>query len=429
MGIQVDLRPPSTQNYHCARWDEEDGDWSVKDPAVPTPGSNSSTTCAFNELGTFSLVWLEDAWRIFLLCSNVDVLTYDGVKRAVTIKSLLRLDSFFLCLLVAAMVAVFILANYRDFQHRNMVVPEGLQVMTSDDADDSLPDVDDEQTKLMKALRMLAYIALGIPASYQDASTLMLANMRSYSARALGEEFRLTEGSDRDVLAQLQLMPWKTALLTFWMASNPVSRIFLYSKSSCRSRAVVFWLQVFTTSSVQFFLSDSASLTVGEGSSVDMCFPFSGFGAMVALYMITIFVDSICTNRVGNLYRFCGDSPPMRFLFLGILCGQVFFLYAFIANTDSEMWYLSIWSLMVIIFQRNVFWVVFEGFWLMVILRRAQRSLDRKEALHRSLSKTSIMAHVSDGRLVESNTSDNEPGKDGEWYQDVCGTWYHYKNG
>ena len=86
----------------------------------------------------------------------------------------------------------------------------------------------------------------------QDTITQILTNMRAYSARALGEEFRLKERSDRDVLAQVQLMQLMTALLTFWMASDPVSRIFLYSKSSCRSRVVVFWLQIFTTSSIQF---------------------------------------------------------------------------------------------------------------------------------------------------------------------------------
>merc|ERR1712194_426109 len=96
------------------------------------------------------------------------------------------------------------------------------------------------------------------------------------------------------------------------MASNPVSRIFLFSKSSRRSRAVVFWLQIFTTTSIQFFLSDSASLTVGEGDSVDMCFPFSGPVASIILYAITFVVDSICTNKVGILYKKFGDSPLMR---------------------------------------------------------------------------------------------------------------------
>merc|ERR1712194_492445 len=250
-----------------------------------------------------------------------------------------------------------------------------------------------------------------------------------YSARALGEDFRLTEGSDRDVLAQLQLMPWKTALLTFWMASNPVSRIFLFSKSSRRSRAVVFWLQIFTTTSIQFFLSDSASLTVGEGDSVDMCFPFSGPVASIILYAITFVVDSICTNKVGILYKKCGDSPPMRSLFFVILCCQVLFLYAFLANTNSDIWYMSCFALALTFFQRTVFWVVFEGFWLMVILRRARRNLDSD-----SKEKSSMVKAV-DCRLVESKNNFDERatmsaihGEDGEWHQDECGMWYQYKN-
>merc|ERR1712194_515622 len=96
------------------------------------------------------------------------------------------------------------------------------------------------------------------------------------------------------------------------------------------------------TTSIQFFLSDSASLTVGEGDSVDMCFPFSGIVAGMILYAITFVADSICTNKVGLLYKKCGDSPPMRSLFLVILCCQVFFLYAFLANTNSDIWYMSV---------------------------------------------------------------------------------------
>merc|ERR1712085_89160 len=62
----------------------------------------------------------------------------------------------------------------------------------------------------------------------------------------------------------------------------------------------------------------------------------------------------------------------------------------------------SCFALALTIEQRTVFWVVFEGFWLRVILRRARRNLDSD-----SKEKSSMVKAV-DCRLFESKNNFDE---------------------